>query len=135
MTMNSIPFTAAGNLTDDPESGSPAPGSGRVRAAGGNPAPLQPRRGRLCVRDHDIRGTQVWGEQAEYLVESLHREDQVLVVGRWATRVFTPQQGPNEGRQLRRTGVVGDEIGRVAVASTIEAADMTFSSGVVPGGS
>lgn len=54
---------------------------------------------------------QVWGEHAEHVAESLHKGDRVIVVGRWVTRTFTPDRGPNEGRPLRRLEVVIDEIG------------------------
>ena len=110
--LNTIPFTAAGNLTADPElrfTGTGKPVAG-VRIA------VTPRR---YDRDTNryVDGTttfvdgQVWGEQAEHLAESLHKGDRVLVIGRWVTRVFTPTQGPNEGVEQRRLEVVVDEIG------------------------
>ena len=111
-TLNAIPFTAAGNLTADPElrfTGTGKPVAG-LRIA------VTPRR---FDRDSNsyVDGTttfvdgQVWGEQAEHLAESLHKGDRVLVIGRWVTRVFTPTQGPNAGVEQRRLEVVVDEIG------------------------
>jgi single-strand DNA-binding protein len=111
-TLNTIPFTAAGNLTADPElrfTGTGKPVTS-VRIA------VTPRR---YDRDSNryVDGTttfvdgQVWGEQAEHLTESLHKGDRVVVIGRWVTRVFTPTQGPNVGVEQRRLEVVVDEIG------------------------
>ena len=102
-TLNSIPFTAAGNLTADPElrfTGTGKPVAG-LRIA------VTPRRFDRDTNSY-VDGTttfvdgQVWGEQAEHLAESLHKGDRVLVIGRWVTRVFTPTQGPNEGVEQRR---------------------------------
>ena len=117
--LNSIPFTAAGNLTADPElrftgTGKPVTGL-RIAVTA-----------RRFDRDTDsyVDGTttfvdgQVWGEQAEHLAESLHKDDRVLVIGRWVTRVFTPPQGPNEGVEQRRLEVVVDEIGPSLVWAT-----------------
>jgi single-strand DNA-binding protein len=111
-TLNTIPFTAAGNLTADPKlrfTGTGQPVAG-LRVA------VTPRR---FDRDTDsyTDGTttfvdgQVWGEQAEHLAESLHKGDRVLVIGRWVTRILTPTKGPNEGVEQRRLEVVVDEIG------------------------
>jgi single-strand DNA-binding protein len=111
-TLNTIPFTAAGNLTADPElrfTGAGKPVTS-VRVA------ITPRR---YDRDSNryVDGTttfvdgQVWGEQAEHLAESLHKGDRVLVIGRWVTRIFTPTQGSNQGMEQRRLEVVVDEIG------------------------
>ena len=111
-TLNSIPFTAAGNLTADPElrfTGTGKPVAG-LRIA------VTPRRFDRDTGSY-VDGTttfvdgQVWGEQAEHLAESLHKGDRVLVIGRWVTRLFTPSQGPNEGVEQRRLEVVVDEIG------------------------
>ena len=111
-TLNSIPFTAAGNLTADPElrfTGTGKPVAG-LRIA------VTPRRYDRDTNSY-VDGTttfvdgQVWGEQAEHLAESLHKGDRVLVIGRWVTRVFTPTQGPNVGVEQRRLEVVVDEIG------------------------
>jgi single-strand DNA-binding protein len=111
-TLNSIPFTAAGNLTADPElrfTGTGKPVAG-LRIA------VTPRRyDRESNRYVDGTTTfvdgQVWGEQAEHSAESLHKGDRVLVMGRWVTRVFTPSQGPNAGVEQRRLEVLVDEIG------------------------
>jgi single-strand DNA-binding protein len=111
-TLNTIPFTAAGNLTADPElrfTGTGKPVSG-LRIA------VTPRRFDRDTNSYTDGTTtfvdgQVWGEQAEHLAESLHKGDRVLVIGRWVTRVFTPTKGPNEGVELRRLEVVVDEIG------------------------
>jgi single-strand DNA-binding protein len=111
-TINAIPFTAAGNLTADPElrfTGTGMPVAG-LRIA------VTPRRfdrdtGRYVDGTTTFVDGQVWGEQAEHLAESLHKGDRVLVIGRWVTRVFTPSQGPNEGVEQRRLEVVVDEIG------------------------
>ena len=56
-TLNTIPFTAAGNLTADPElrftgTGKPVAGC----ADRGHPAPLRPRHQPLCGWDDDVRG-------------------------------------------------------------------------------
>jgi single-strand DNA-binding protein len=110
--LNSIPFTAAGNLTADPElrfTGTGKPVAG-LRIA------VTPRRFDRDTNSYTDGTTtfvdgQVWGEQAEHLAESLHKGDRVLVIGRWVTRVFTPTQGPNEGVEQRRLEVVVDEIG------------------------
>jgi single-strand DNA-binding protein len=107
-----IPFTAAGNLTEDP----------RLRFTGTG-KPIASVRVAVTPRQFDrdtggfVDGTttfvdgSVWGAQAERVVESLRRGDRVVVVGRWVTRVFTPDRGPNEGRQLRRLEVMVEEIG------------------------
>jgi single-strand DNA-binding protein len=111
-TLNAIPFTAAGNLSADPElrftnTGKPVTG---LRIA------VTPRRFDRDGNRH-VDGTttfvdgQVWGKQAEHLAESLHKGDRVLVIGRWVTCVFTPTQGPNEGVEQRRLEVVVDELG------------------------
>ena len=111
-TLNSIAFTAAGNLTADPElrfTGTGKPVAG-LRIA------VTPRRFERDTGSY-VDGTttfvdgQVWGEQAKHLAESLHKGDRVLVIGRWVTRVFTPSQGVNEGVEQRRLEVVVDEIG------------------------
>jgi single-strand DNA-binding protein len=111
-TLNGIPFTAAGNLTADPElrfTGTGKPVAG-LRIA------VTPRRFDRDTNSYTDGTTtfvdgQVWGEQAEHLAESLHKGDRVLVLGRWVTRVFTPAQGPNEGVEQRRLEVVVDELG------------------------
>jgi Single-strand binding protein family len=78
-TFNSIPFTAAGNLTADPElrfTGTGKPVTG-LRIA------VTPRRYDRDTSTY-VDGTttfvdgQVWGEQAEHLAESLH------CLGEWA---------------------------------------------------
>ena len=86
-TLNSIPFTAAGNLTADPElrfTGTGKPVAG-LRIA------VTPRRFDRDTNSYTDGTTtfvdgQVWGEQAEHLAESLHKGDRVLVTGRWVTR-------------------------------------------------
>ena len=97
-TLNSIPFTAAGHLTADPElrfTGTGKPVTG-LRIA------VTPRR-----YDRDTNGYadgtttfvdgQVWGEQAEHMAESVHKGDRVLVIGRWVTPDLHPDAGPERG--------------------------------------
>jgi len=111
-TLNTIPFTAAGNLTADPE----LRFTGTGRPVTGLRMAVTPRRFDRDTNSY-VDGTttfvdgQVWSEQAEHLAESLHKGDRVLVIGRWVTRMFTPTQGPNEGVEQRRLEVVVDEIG------------------------
>jgi single-strand DNA-binding protein len=111
-TLDSMPFTAAGNLTADPElrfTGTGKPVTG-LRIA------VTPRRFDRDTGSY-VNGTttfvdgQVWGEQAQHLAESLRKGDRVLVIGRWVTRVFTPTQGPNEAVEQRRLEAVVDELG------------------------
>jgi single-strand DNA-binding protein len=112
MTLNQIPFTAAGNLTRDPEL--------RFTSAG---KPVAAVRVAITGRHYSteqggyVDGTttyvdaQVWDSAAENLAESVRKGDRVLVVGRWVTRCYTPAQGPNAGIEQRRLEVVIDEIG------------------------
>ena len=51
-----------------------------------------------------------WGQLAEHAAE-LRQGHRVLVQGRWATRLYTPQSGPNAGTEVRRLEVVADELG------------------------
>jgi single-strand DNA-binding protein len=111
-TLNSIPFTAAGNLTADPE----LRFTGTGRPVTGLRIAVTPRRFDRDTNSYTDGTTtfvdgQVWGEQAEHLAESLHKGDRVLVIGRCVTRLFTPSQGPNVGVEQRRLEVVVDEIG------------------------
>jgi single-stranded DNA-binding protein len=46
--------------------------------------------------------TTVWGPQAEHVADTLGRGDQAIVIGRWITRVFTPQSGRNAGEEARK---------------------------------
>jgi single-strand DNA-binding protein len=52
-----------------------------------------------------------WGDQAQNVAESLHEGDRVTVIGRFVTRVYTPEQGRNAGREVRKLEVLVDEIG------------------------
>jgi single-strand DNA-binding protein len=133
MTMTSIPFTGAGNLTDDPElrhtgSGKPV---AAVRVAI-TPRHYDQTKGAYLDGATTFVDAQVWGEQAEHLTASLHRGDRVIVVGRWVTRTYTPDRGPNEGREMRRMEVVIDEIGP-SLAWATATVTVTKTSGTTAG--
>jgi len=77
-----------------------------------------------------IDGT-VWGPQAEHAAQSISTGDRVVVIGRLVTRTFTPESGPNAGKEQRRLEVVADEIGpslRWATASVTKAAQVGDAS-------
>jgi single-strand DNA-binding protein len=110
--MNEIPANFAGNLTRDPElrftqSGQPV---ASISVA------VTPRRYNPTTKTYDdgttsfIEGS-IWGGQAENVAESLKEGDRVVVVGRFVTRTYTPTQGPNAGKEVRKLEVVVDEIG------------------------
>jgi single-strand DNA-binding protein len=112
MTLNQIPFTAAGNLTRDPElryapSGKPV---ATVRVAV-TPRQYSAEQQRYVDGATTYVDGQLWDAAAENIAESLHKGDRVLVVGRWVTRVFTASRGPNAGIEQRRLEVVVEEIG------------------------
>jgi single-strand DNA-binding protein len=112
MTLNQIPFTAAGNLTRDPELRYTTSGKAvaTVRVAI-TPRQYSAEHGGYVDGATTFVDAQLWDAAAENLAESLHKGDRVLVVGRWVTRVFTPTQGPNVGTEQRRLEVVVEEIG------------------------
>lgn len=112
MTLNQIPFTAAGNLTRDPElrhtpSGKPV---ATVRLAI-TPRQYSADQGGYVDGATTFVDGQIWDGPAVNAAESLHKGDRVLVVGRWVTRLYTPTQGPNAGTEQRRLEVAIDEIG------------------------
>ena len=112
MTLNQIPFTAAGNLTRDPELRYTTSGKAvaSVRMAITSRQYSAEQGGYVDGATTFVDG-QLWDSAAENLAESLHKGDRVLVVGRWVTRVFTPAQGPSAGTEQRRLEVVVEEIG------------------------
>jgi single-strand DNA-binding protein len=102
-----VPFTAAGNLTRDPEVRFTAEG----KPVAGLAIAVTPRRYDQASRQWvdgspTYVGLSVWGDQAEHVADSLRKGDRVLVQGRWTTRTYTAN-----GEERRRLEVVVDEIG------------------------
>ena len=52
----------------------------------------------------------VWGDHAEHLAESLTAGARVVVLGRTATRVWTPTEGDRAGQAQRRLELVAEEV-------------------------
>jgi single-strand DNA-binding protein len=110
--MHEIHASLAGNLTRDPELRSTANG----QAVASLSIAVTPRRYDANTqqwRDGTTSYIDVsaWGQLAENVAKSLRQGDRALVQGRWVTRAFTPQSGPNAGSEVRRLEVVADEIG------------------------
>jgi single-strand DNA-binding protein len=73
----------------------------------------------------------VWGPQAQHAAQTLLKGARVVVLGRLATRVYTPQVGADAGREVRKLEVVVDEIGpslRWATATLSAAPESSTSS-------
>jgi single-strand DNA-binding protein len=102
-----IPFTAAGNLTRDPEvrwtaEGKPVAGL----AIAVTPRRYDPASGQWVDGSPTYVDLTVWGEQAEHVADSLRKGDRVIATGRWTTRTYTVG-----GEERRKLEVVVDEIG------------------------
>ena len=128
--MNEIPASFAGNLTRDPElrftqSSQPV---ASISVA------VTPRRYNAATQTYDDGTTSfidatIWGSQAEHVAESLHEGDRVVVLGRFVTRTYTPNQGPRAGQEVRKLEVVVDELGTSLRWATAEPVKIKRPSG------
>ncbi|MCA1677371.1 MAG: single-stranded DNA-binding protein [Actinobacteria bacterium] len=105
--MNEISFTAAANLTTDPE----------LRYTS-SARPVTNLRLAVSSRRRSTEGTwvdapttyldgTVWGEQAERVAARLHKGDRVMVSGTLVTRTWTG----DDGTERRKLEVAVDELG------------------------
>ena len=128
--MNEIPANFAGNLTRDPELRFTQSG----QAVASISVAVTPRRYNATTKTYEdgtasfIEGS-VWGDQAQNVAESLHEGDRVTVIGRFVTRVFTPEQGRNAGHEVRKLEVLVDEIGPSLRWATAEPVKTKRSAG------
>src|SRR5215213_229057 len=105
--MNEIPAYFTGNLTRDPE----LRFTQSSQAVASISVAVTPRRYNAETKTYDDGETSfidasVWGSQAENVAESLKQGDRVVVIGRFVTRTYTPNQGPRAGQEVRKLEVV-----------------------------
>ena len=96
--MNEIPFTAAGNLTRDPELRTTQGGEVAHLSLAVTPQHMNRESGEWQSGETTFLDASVWGPTAGH-VTGLHKGDRVLVFGRLVTRVYTPI-----GANLKRKG-------------------------------
>jgi single-strand DNA-binding protein len=108
--MNEPTITIAGNLVDDPQLRFTTSGQAVALLRIASTPRRRDRVGQWSDGNTTFLDAEAWGTPATNAAECLAKGDRVVVTGRIRTDVYTPDEGPNAGTEVRRLRIVADEV-------------------------